>query len=119
MSEGLVLKQYTPFPREITVDIDSWKNVIENSPAHHAVCWIYKEKTNGDISTLNEVGQLTSKRVTKRSIIWKIKYICIELELIRVVLVYRQKMNHLKAGQFRNLAKRSITDGMLLSPAIS
>ncbi|ORE10937.1 hypothetical protein BCV72DRAFT_330692 [Rhizopus microsporus var. microsporus] len=32
MSESLVLEQYTPFPREIIVDIDSWKNTTENSP---------------------------------------------------------------------------------------
>ncbi|ORE05283.1 hypothetical protein BCV72DRAFT_242906 [Rhizopus microsporus var. microsporus] len=76
MSESFVLEQYTRFPREIIVDINSWKNLIENSPAHHAVCWICKEKTNGDISTLNEGGQLMPKRVTRRSIIWKIKYIC-------------------------------------------
>ena len=38
MSESLVLKQYIPFPKGITVNIDSWKNIIENSLVHHAVC---------------------------------------------------------------------------------
>ncbi|ORE11456.1 hypothetical protein BCV72DRAFT_301027 [Rhizopus microsporus var. microsporus] len=74
MFESLVLEQYTSIPREITVDIDSWKNIIENSPAHHAVCWIYREKANGDVPS-NEEGQPMPKRVTRRSIIWKIKYI--------------------------------------------
>ena len=76
MSESLVLEQYTPFTREATVDIDSWKNIIENSPAHHAVCCMYKNKMNSDTSTLNEEGLHMPKRVTRRSIIWKIKYIC-------------------------------------------
>ncbi|CEG66475.1 hypothetical protein RMATCC62417_03049 [Rhizopus microsporus] len=76
MSKSLVLEQYTPFFREITIDIDSWKNIIENSPAYHAVCWIYKNKTNGDLSTLNEEDQPMPNRVARRSIIWKIKYIC-------------------------------------------
>ncbi|CEG66188.1 hypothetical protein RMATCC62417_02813 [Rhizopus microsporus] len=67
MSESLVLERYKPFPRETTVDIDSWKNIIENSPAHHAVCWIYKEKTNGDMSTLNEEVQLMPKAGTYKS----------------------------------------------------
>ncbi|ORE06196.1 hypothetical protein BCV72DRAFT_262886 [Rhizopus microsporus var. microsporus] len=65
MSENLVLKQYISFPREITVNIDSWKNIIENSPAHHAVCWIYKSKSNGDMSTFNEEGQPMPKRAYK------------------------------------------------------
>ncbi|ORE14827.1 hypothetical protein BCV71DRAFT_274913 [Rhizopus microsporus] len=33
-------------------------------------------RTNGDMSTLNEEGQPIPKRVTRGSIIWKIKYIC-------------------------------------------
>ena len=66
MSKSLFLEQYTSFPREITVDIDSWKNIIENSPAYHAVCWIYKNKTNGDMSNLNEEGQLYVKTRNKK-----------------------------------------------------
>ena len=38
MSENLVLEQYTPLPKEVTIDIDYWKNIIKNPPAHHAVC---------------------------------------------------------------------------------
>ncbi|CEI92251.1 hypothetical protein RMCBS344292_06518 [Rhizopus microsporus] len=76
MSERLVLEQHTSFPREIIVDIDSWKNIIENSLAHHLICWVYKNKTNGDMSTLNEEGQPMPKRVTRKSIIWKMKFIC-------------------------------------------
>ncbi|ORE18595.1 hypothetical protein BCV71DRAFT_234834 [Rhizopus microsporus] len=36
MSENLVLEQYTPLPKEVTIDIDYWKNIIKNPPAHHA-----------------------------------------------------------------------------------
>ncbi|CAO3664987.1 unnamed protein product [Rhizopus microsporus] len=118
MYESLALEQYTPFPREITIDIDSWKNIIENSPAHHAVCCMYKNKMNSDTSTLNEEGLHMPKRVTRRSIIWKIKYICHRVGTYKS-LVYRQKMNHPKAGQSRNQARRSIADAMLLSSAIS
>ena len=75
MSENLVLEQYTPLPKEVTIDIDYWKNIIKNPPAHHAVCWIYKNKTNDVISTLNEKGQPIPKRVTRRNITWNIKYI--------------------------------------------
>ncbi|ORE07339.1 hypothetical protein BCV72DRAFT_326767 [Rhizopus microsporus var. microsporus] len=76
MSESLVLEKYTPFPRETIVNIDSWKDTIEKLPSYHAACWIYKVKTNGDMSTLNEKGQPMPKRVTRRSIVWKIKCIC-------------------------------------------
>ncbi|KAG1180309.1 hypothetical protein G6F70_000473 [Rhizopus microsporus] len=66
MSESLVLEQYTPFTREATVDIDSWKNIIENSPAHHAVFWIYMNKTNGDVSILNKEDQFYAKARNKK-----------------------------------------------------
>ena len=51
MSESLVLEQYTSFPREITIDTDYWKSIIENPPAHNEICGIYKDRTNGDMPT--------------------------------------------------------------------
>ena len=59
------------------------------------------------------------KRVTRKSIISKLSTYAVDLGPIKAVLVYIQKMNHPKADQFRNQARESIADAILLSPAIS